>query len=393
MEARTAFRTCPFCEATCGLAVTVRGDEVVKVRGDADDVFSRGFLCPKGVAIKDLHDDPDRLRTPLVRDAGGELRPASWDEAFAVVGARLAAVRDAHGPDAVAVYIGNPAAHGLAALLYGRVLVKALGTRSVYSASTVDQRPKEISSALMFGGGAVGPDPRRRPHAAPADARRQPARLQRLADDRAGHARAAARRSGRAAASSSSSTRAAAGPPRRPTSTTRSGPAPTRTCCSRSSHVLFEEGLARAGPARRADRRHRRGARARAAVHARGGRAASAGSARRRSAAWRASWPPPRRRPSTAGSARRRRSSGRWPRGSSTCSTSSPATSTARAARCSRAPRRGSATAPASRAAAAGSRWAAGTRACAACPRSSASCRSRRSPRRWRCRARARSGR
>src|SRR5918995_2367860 len=151
MEERTAFRTCPFCEATCGLAVTVRGDAVVKVRGDADDVFSRGFLCPKGVALKDLHDDPDRLRTPLVRDAGGVLRPAGWEDAFALVGERLGRVIDAHGRDAVAVYIGNPAAHGLAALLYGRVLVKALGTRSVFSASTVDQRPKEISSALMFG--------------------------------------------------------------------------------------------------------------------------------------------------------------------------------------------------------------------------------------------------
>ena len=151
MEERTAFRTCPFCEATCGLAVTVRGDDVVRVRGDAGDVFSRGFLCPKGVALKDLHEDPDRLRTPLVRGPDGELRPATWDEAFAVTGARLTAVREAHGPDAVAVYIGNPAAHGLAALLYGRVLLKALGTRSVYSASTVDQRPKEISSALMFG--------------------------------------------------------------------------------------------------------------------------------------------------------------------------------------------------------------------------------------------------
>ena len=76
---RTAFRTCPFCEATCGLEVTLRGDEVVKVRGDDDDVFSRGFLCPKGVALKDLHEDPDRLRTPLVRGADGELAPASWE--------------------------------------------------------------------------------------------------------------------------------------------------------------------------------------------------------------------------------------------------------------------------------------------------------------------------
>ena len=151
MEERTAFRTCPFCEATCGLAVTVRGDEVVKVRGDADDVFSHGFLCPKGVALQDLHEDPDRLRTPLLRGADGELRPASWDEALGAIAERLPPLLEAHGRDAVAVYIGNPAAHGLAALLYGRVLLKALGTKSIFSASTVDQRPKEISSALMFG--------------------------------------------------------------------------------------------------------------------------------------------------------------------------------------------------------------------------------------------------
>ncbi len=148
---RTAFRTCPFCEATCGLEVTVRDDEVLKVRGDAQDVFSHGFLCPKGVALKDLHEDPDRLRTPMVRGADGELRPASWEEAFGVIGERLAPLVEAHGRDAVAVYIGNPAAHGLAALLYGRVLIKALGTRSLFSASTVDQRPKEISSGLLFG--------------------------------------------------------------------------------------------------------------------------------------------------------------------------------------------------------------------------------------------------
>src|ERR687894_668741 len=148
---RTAFRTCPFCEATCGLEVTLRDDEVVKVRGDADDVFSRGFLCPKGVALKDLHDDPDRLRTPMVRGAEGELRPATWELAWTVIGDRLGALTAEHGRDAVAVYIGNPAAHGLAALLYGRVLIKALGTCSVFSASTVDQRPKEIACGLMFG--------------------------------------------------------------------------------------------------------------------------------------------------------------------------------------------------------------------------------------------------
>ena len=159
MQERTAFRTCPFCEATCGLAVTVRGDTVAKVRGDADDVFSHGFLCPKGVALQDLHEDPDRLRTPLVRGRGGALMPASWDEALGVVAERLPPLLEAHGRDATAVYIGNPAAHGLAALLYGRVLLKALGSKSVFSASTVDQRPKEIAAALMFGTGLSVPIP------------------------------------------------------------------------------------------------------------------------------------------------------------------------------------------------------------------------------------------
>ena len=151
---RTAHRTCPFCEATCGLELTLDGDTVTGVRGDAQDVFSRGFLCPKGVAIKELHHDPDRLRAPLV-----EGREASWEEAFAYIAERLPALRAEHGNDAVAVYLGNPAAHGLAAILYGRVLIKSLATRSVFTASTVDQRPKELAAGLMFGHQATIPVP------------------------------------------------------------------------------------------------------------------------------------------------------------------------------------------------------------------------------------------
>jgi anaerobic selenocysteine-containing dehydrogenase len=150
--ARTAYRTCPFCEATCGLELTLEGAEVVKVRGDAEDVFSRGFLCPKGVAIKALHEDPDRLRTPLLKQPDGSFAPASWDEAFAEIDRRLPPLLAEHGRDAAALYIGNPAAHGMTGLLYGRVLAKSLGTRNIYTASTVDQRPKEIASGLMFGG-------------------------------------------------------------------------------------------------------------------------------------------------------------------------------------------------------------------------------------------------
>ncbi len=153
MESETVhYRTCPFCEATCGLAVTMRGDEVVSVRGDADDVFSRGFLCPKSQGLKQLHEDPDRLTKPLVR-RDGELVEASWEEAFAAVEDGLSKALAEHGRDAVAVYLGNPAAHSLGPTLYGTPLIKALGTKNIYSASTVDQMPKQVSSGLMFGGG------------------------------------------------------------------------------------------------------------------------------------------------------------------------------------------------------------------------------------------------
>jgi anaerobic selenocysteine-containing dehydrogenase len=150
---RTAYRTCPLCEATCGLQLTLDGDRITAIKGDADDVFSHGFICPKGAAIRELHEDPDRIRTPLVRD-GGDLRPASWDEAFALIDDRLTPILAADR-NAVAVYLGNPNAHNLDSLLYGRVLLKALSTRNVYSASSVDQMPKQLASALMFGTGTT----------------------------------------------------------------------------------------------------------------------------------------------------------------------------------------------------------------------------------------------
>ncbi|MGZ4278891.1 MAG: molybdopterin oxidoreductase family protein [Solirubrobacteraceae bacterium] len=149
----TAFRTCPLCEAGCGLEITVADGVVERIRGDADDVFSAGFICPKGTSLKALHEDPDRLRAPLVRGADGELHEATWDEAFAEIDRRLPAIVAAHGRDSVAAYVGNPAAHSLGPLLYGRVLLKALGTRNIYTASTVDQFPKQLASGLMFGTG------------------------------------------------------------------------------------------------------------------------------------------------------------------------------------------------------------------------------------------------
>jgi anaerobic selenocysteine-containing dehydrogenase len=158
MAERTAYATCPFCEATCGLEVRLDGDTIAGVRGDGEDVLSHGFICPKGASLKALHEDPDRLRTPLVR-RDGELVEATWDEAFAEIDRRLPPLLEQHGRDSVAVYIGNPAAHNLSFVAYGRVLIKALGTKNIYTASTVDQMPKQVASGLMFGAGLSVPVP------------------------------------------------------------------------------------------------------------------------------------------------------------------------------------------------------------------------------------------
>ncbi|MBM3675522.1 MAG: molybdopterin oxidoreductase family protein [Actinobacteria bacterium] len=147
---RIAYRTCPLCEATCGLEIHLDGDDITLIRGDKDDVFSRGFVCPKGTALKALEADPDRLRRPLVRQ-GDTWHEVSWDDAFAEVERGLQAVFDAHGRDAVAVYMGNPNAHNLAGMVYNRVLNQGVGTTNVFSASTVDQMPKHVSAGLMFG--------------------------------------------------------------------------------------------------------------------------------------------------------------------------------------------------------------------------------------------------
>ncbi len=161
-ETRIAFRTCPLCEAGCGLEIALHRDNgserVGRIRGDRDDVFSHGFICPKGSTLRQLHEDPDWLRGPLVK-RDGRFEPASWDEAFAEVERRLLPIVERHGRDAVGIYLGNPNAHSLAALIFLRPLIRALGTTNVFSASTVDQRPKEVSAGLMFGGALTVPVP------------------------------------------------------------------------------------------------------------------------------------------------------------------------------------------------------------------------------------------
>ncbi|MFF0009370.1 molybdopterin oxidoreductase family protein [Streptomyces tibetensis] len=155
---RTALRICPLCEATCGLTLTIEGTRVTHARGDRDDVFSRGFICPKGASFGAVDSDPDRLRTPLVR-RDGELCEATWEEAFDAVAAGVRPVVERHGPNSVGVVLGNPNVHTMAGALYPAVLLAGLGTRSVFTASTVDQMPKHVSSGLLFGDANAIPVP------------------------------------------------------------------------------------------------------------------------------------------------------------------------------------------------------------------------------------------
>jgi anaerobic selenocysteine-containing dehydrogenase len=146
----TSYITCPLCEATCGLEVVTQGNEVLSIRGDAQDVFSHGYLCPKAASLKELHTDPDCIRQPMLRQ-GNQWVPVSWEEAFADIERHLLPLLQTYGRDALAIYIGNPNAHLLANLLYLPVLIKAAGTHNFYSATSVDQMPKQVSAALMFG--------------------------------------------------------------------------------------------------------------------------------------------------------------------------------------------------------------------------------------------------
>lgn len=148
---RTVFRTCPLCEATCGLELTVGPQEqIVRIRGDRDDVFSHGFICPKGSTLKQLHEDPDRLRAPLVKKDGVHVE-VSWDEAWQAVSDGIGRVIERHGRNALAVYGGNPGAHNLGSMLYNGVVYRSMGSHNKFSASTVDQIPKHVAGGYMFG--------------------------------------------------------------------------------------------------------------------------------------------------------------------------------------------------------------------------------------------------
>ena len=134
----------------CGVEIRHRGNEIVSIRGDDADPFSRGHICPKALALKDVHEDPDRLRRPVRRE-GDSWREISWDEALNETAERLLAIQRAHGSEAVASYFGNPQVHSYSGLMGGARLLRALRSRNRYSATSVDQLPHHLVSWLLYG--------------------------------------------------------------------------------------------------------------------------------------------------------------------------------------------------------------------------------------------------
>jgi anaerobic selenocysteine-containing dehydrogenase len=151
-------RTCPLCEAMCGLQIHVENGRVTSIRGNRDDVWSRGHLCPKGVSLAALHDDPDRIRRPLIK-LDGRWREVSWDAAFRRCTELLTPVIEKYGIGAVTAYTGNPLAHSFSLARYSGVLLGMSGMPVTYSPGTVDQWPKNLSSHLMYGGWWTFPVP------------------------------------------------------------------------------------------------------------------------------------------------------------------------------------------------------------------------------------------
>jgi anaerobic selenocysteine-containing dehydrogenase len=142
--------TCMLCEAVCGLTVELDGTAVKGIRGDKDDPFSQGHICPKAAAIADVQDDPDRVREPQRRE-GDSWQPISWSEALDEAGRRIAEIQRKHGRSAVAVYFGNPTVHSYSALLATPLFSRALGTKARFSATSVDQLPQMLAALTMFG--------------------------------------------------------------------------------------------------------------------------------------------------------------------------------------------------------------------------------------------------
>ncbi len=155
---QTHYRTCNLCEAMCGLEIKAAGDQILSIRGDKDDPFSRGHICPKATALEDIYHDPDRLKYPVRRTAHGWER-LSWEEALSEVVTNIQRIQAAHGRNAIGIYLGNPNVHNLGLILYNAPFIRSLKTKNRFSATSVDQLPHQFAAYLMFGHQLLFPVP------------------------------------------------------------------------------------------------------------------------------------------------------------------------------------------------------------------------------------------
>jgi anaerobic selenocysteine-containing dehydrogenase len=149
-KASVHYRACNLCEAICGIEITVQADQRLDIRGDKNDPFSRGYICPKAVALQDLHYDKDRLKYPVRRTPHGWQR-IGWDEAFDEVAQNLKRIHATYGRNSIGTYLGNPTVHNYGALLFGPGFLRSLHTQNRFSATSVDQLAHHLSAYLMFG--------------------------------------------------------------------------------------------------------------------------------------------------------------------------------------------------------------------------------------------------
>ncbi|MCU0338848.1 MAG: molybdopterin-dependent oxidoreductase [Spirosomaceae bacterium] len=150
MSHQLHYRACNLCEAICGLEIEYQGQEIMAIRGDKNDPFSRGHICPKAVALKDIYEDPNRLKLPLKKTNEG-WQSIAWEQAFDEITQKIKAIQAQHGSSAVAMYAGNPSVHNSGTFLAGTDLMRALKTKNIFSATSADQLPHHFASWQMFG--------------------------------------------------------------------------------------------------------------------------------------------------------------------------------------------------------------------------------------------------
>jgi anaerobic selenocysteine-containing dehydrogenase len=146
----THFRTCNLCEAMCGLEIKVENSSITSIAGDKNDPFSRGHICPKAVAMQDIYNDPNRLKTPVRRTENG-WEPISWDDAYSEILEKTKAIQAQYGNNAVGIYQGNPSIHNWGTTLNSANLFRLFRTKNMFSATSADQLPHHFAAWQMFG--------------------------------------------------------------------------------------------------------------------------------------------------------------------------------------------------------------------------------------------------